>query len=81
MLIWPFRIWTPAALSTASSTVLTARRAISCSLTCATLVDGSPKWGTFVLTTSSGVSSSGDGSSVKSARAESATVTVTLAAV
>jgi len=79
MLIWPLRIWTPAALSTASSTVLTARRAISSTVTWATLVTGSPKWGTLLLTTSSGVSSSGDGLSVKSARAESATVTVVLA--
>ncbi len=72
----------PAALSTASSIVLTARLSISRSLTCATLVAArSPNLGTLVLTTSSGVSSSGEGTSAKSATVESPAVIVTAFAV
>ncbi len=80
MLIWPFSIWTPAARSTASSSELTARRAISESVMRAMLAMTSCKdCSRFPAVTTSGSRDTAPIRRVKSARLESPAATVTVA--
>ena len=79
MLTWPFKNNTPGALSTASSTVLTARRARSLSLTSATLVaDWSSSCDRFAAVTMTASSANRLDRSVTSRRTESPAGTATV---